>query len=620
MNSRSIGRIISISPRGITAEIYDSLGSFINTSDGIMFVGEIGSYVSIYETGRTLIGEIEGVEERPTITDKPLGKPNSSRLVYVSLVGEIKNKVFSFGVSKMPLIFSEICIISEEEFKVILDIEQEEEKIEENNSRLLTLTLGKSVLFSAYDVKVNIDKFFGFHFAVFGNTGAGKSNTIAKIIQSIFSKTNYSATGAKFIIIDSNGEYSQAFEQLSTYNPEIKVSDVQASESLYENSLEIPVWALSADDWAILLHASEKTQLPVIKRALDIAKCFYSKNSNDEVKNHILASTLLGILNSSDSTASKSDKLKTIISLFGTNEINPDKRIGTKTILQSITVNYGNFADLEPFISFLRDFLLDDISSRLQTSVIVTYSLDQFIKAVDFATLYEGSISSQRIQEYTSTLTTRLQSFADGIHGRIFCKTSYPNVDAYVSSLIGNNQILNIDISSLDDSAAEVVTKVLAKLFFDYLRGQKNKATMPINLIIEEAHRFIKNEASFNVVGYNIFERIAKEGRKYGLLLGISSQRPSELSKTVVSQCSNFIIHRIQNPDDLTYLSKMVPYISQAIIDRLTYLPTGTALVFGTAINLPSLTAFSEANPSPDSHNAKISELWYRPLDTIQGS
>ena len=134
---------------------------------------------------------------------------------------------------------------------------------------------------------------------------------------------------------------------------------------------------------------------------------------------------------------------------------------------------------------------------------------------------------------------------------------------------------------------------------------------MPINLIIEEAHRFIKNDNSSSNMSFNIFERIAKEGRKYGFLMGISSQRPSELSKTVVSQCSNFIIHRVQNPDDLMYISKMVPYINKSILDRLTYLQTGNALVFGTAINIPTLTKFTIASPETDSHSARISEKWY---------
>ena len=133
----------------------------------------------------------------------------------------------------------------------------------------------------------------------------------------------------------------------------------------------------------------------------------------------------------------------------------------------------------------------------------------------------------------------------------------------------------------------------------------------PINLIIEEAHRYVAENKLQTELGFDIFERVAKEGRKFRFLLGISSQRPSELSRTVVSQCSNFIVHRVQNPDDLNYISKMVPYINKGIIERLTYLKTGSALVFGTAINIPTLTEFAPANPKTDSDSAEISKSWF---------
>jgi len=165
--------------------------------------------------------------------------------------------------------------------------------------------------------------------------------------------------------------------------------------------------------------------------------------------------------------------------------------------------------------------------------------------------------------------------------------------------------------SNLDDTATEVVTKVFSKMLFDYLRALSPRNSMPINLILEEAHRFVRSDMDYGVLGYNIFERIAKEGRKFGLLMGISSQRPSELSKTVVSQCNNFIIHKIQNPDDIQYISRMVPYMNQGMVDRITYLRRGYALVFGTAINLPTLTAFEKASPSPNSGNSNIVEKWY---------
>ena len=614
MNSRSIGKLTSVSQKGIVAEIYPGIGNYINTVDGIRFVGEVGAYVSIHDIGRTIIGEITGVVEKPELSGAGFVKPNSTRQVYIGLVGEIISDKFYFGVSKMPLIFSEINIISEQDLRTMLEVAGEEVEVSEGNTRALLLPIGKSVIFSDYDVKVNIDRFFGFHFAVFGNTGAGKSNTIASMIQEVYKKNNYAAKGSKFVFIDSNGEYEQAFAELHNRNPEISIKALIATEdNTAENRLEIPVWALSADDWAILLHATEKTQVPILKRAIDLARIFFDPDNEDEdVKNHVLASTLIGILNSSDSSPSKSDKLKAVLTTFHTDTLSLSTQItGNITLQDAIKVNYGQLGEASRIIEHLSNFVRGDIGDLLIHGTQVTYSIRDFYQAVQFATLYEGSISSQRIQEYTSTLVTRLQALQDGIQGRILTKTKFNSVDDYVAYILGENQVVNIDVSLLDDASAEVVTKVLAKLLLDCLKRRERKADMPINFIIEEAHRFIRNEMNYGPIGYNIFERIAKEGRKYGLLLGISSQRPSELSKTVVSQCSNFIIHRVQNPDDLQYIQKMVPYVNQGMIERLTYLQTGHGLVFGTAINLPTLTRFPEASPKPDSENAKISEKWY---------
>lgn len=615
MSSREIGKISSVGIHGVIADVNSDLGNYINTIDGILFVGEVGSYVSIYEIGRTIIAEIIGVDEKTQlINSREMVKPNSKRQVYLNLIGEIVEDKFQFGVSKMPLIFSTVYMVSQNELITMLEVGKEEMKIsgESSKTRAVLLTIGKSVIFPDYDVKINIDKFFGFHFAVFGNTGAGKSNTVARILQNVFVKYNYSAKGAKFVIIDSNGEYNKAFSKLNEINPQIKHSLMIADEDS-RIKFEIPVWALSADDWAILLHASEKTQMPVLKRAIDIARVFYSADAtNQELRNHILASTLLGIIQSSDSSPSKSDKLKAIVTKFRTNEINMNSVLSnSKTLRESMNINYGSMPDEEVVISFLSNYLNQELIIENITQSMVPYSLEDFSQAVEFATLYEGSISSQRIQEYTATLTTRLHTIQEGIQGRILSRTTYDTIDDYIDMLLGENQIVDLDISTLDDASAEVVTKVLAKLLLDYLKRKEIKAETPINFIIEEAHRFIKNEANHGVVGYNIFERIAKEGRKFGMLLGISSQRPSELSKTVVSQCSNFIVHRVQNPDDLQYISRMVPYINQNMIERLTYLQTGNALVFGSAINLPTLTKFAKANPTTDSDNAKISEKWY---------
>src|SRR5690606_21221145 len=126
MNSRSIGKIISIGNKGIIAEVYDNMGNYINVSDGIRFVGEVGSYVSIYDVGRVIIAEIIGIDEKPQITNQLYSKPNSNRQIYLNLLGEIIEGKFHFGVSKMPLIFSEVYIISENDLKIMLEVGDDE--------------------------------------------------------------------------------------------------------------------------------------------------------------------------------------------------------------------------------------------------------------------------------------------------------------------------------------------------------------------------------------------------------------------------------------------------------------------------------------------------------------
>lgn len=631
MNNRVIGRIISINHNNVTAELTQNLGSYITLYDGIRFVGEIGSYVAIDDLNRRIIAEIVSVDEKNDMAAEKLNKAESRRYLKINLLGEISNGIFNFGVTKMPPVFSEIKIISESDLKLMLDINENDITDGSGKTKLTVLPIGSSVMFPEYQVKVKLNEFFGFHFAVFGNTGSGKSNTIANIIQRIFSKENYSARGAKFIVFDSNGEYESAFKSVNKTNSQINARFLSTSYDA-ENRLTIPVWALSVDDWAILLHASEKTQVPIISRALDIIKVFDSSGEGDtakKVRNHIVASVIKDVLSSSENPTTQSAKILMILNKFHTEEIKletviPANReadvnnVGGRnatpvqlSISTALSLSYAKMYAPVSLMEYCNGFILPNINDLIENKPIVPYSLKRFTEAVEFAVLYEGSISSTRIYEYTSTLVTRLKHLSESEQGSFFDKTEFTTIEGYIKSIIGESQLLNIDISSLDDTATEVVTKVFCKMLFDYMRSLKPRNTMPINLILEEAHRFVRSDMDYGVLGYNIFERIAKEGRKFGLLMGISSQRPSELSKTVVSQCSNFIIHKIQNPDDIQYVSRMVPYINQGIVDRITYLRRGHALVFGTAINLPTLTAFDKANPTPNSGNSNIVEKWY---------
>ena len=198
------------------------------------------------------------------------------------------------------------------------------------------------------------------------------------------------------------------------------------------------------------------------------------------------------------------------------------------------------------------------------------------------------------------------------------------DIECFVAGFLGlsrcdgkyykNTQIVVLDMNEAADEVVEVASAVMARLVFDRLRGADPRNRFPVNLILEEAHRYVAEHPSrYAIDASRTFERIAKEGRKYGMFIMVASQRPSELSKTVLSQCSNFVVHRIQNPDDLAHVRQMTPFISESVMKRLPSLPKQHALIFGNAVNLPTTFRVRDVNPKPRSDDAAIRELWFRP-------
>ena len=160
------------------------------------------------------------------------------------------------------------------------------------------------------------------------------------------------------------------------------------------------------------------------------------------------------------------------------------------------------------------------------------------------------------------------------------------------------------------DDFAKVITKVYSRLLFEFTKGLKNRASIPFHILVEEAHRYIQNDTDRFLIGYNIFERIAKEGRKYGLILGLISQRPVELSDTVISQCSNFLIFKMNHPVDVDYIRKMVPNISDDVVEKQKTLQSGTCLGFGSAFKIPLIVKLKMPDPMPKSGNCDVVSIW----------
>ena len=134
---------------------------------------------------------------------------------------------------------------------------------------------------------------------------------------------------------------------------------------------------------------------------------------------------------------------------------------------------------------------------------------------------------------------------------------------------------------------------------------------MPFHIILEEAHRYVQNDTDVELIGYNIFERITKEGRKYGIILGLISQRPSEISQTAISQCSNFLIFKMFHPLDLEFISYIISSNNDILINKIKYLNPGTCIMYGSAFKLPTIAKIGEPNPTPLSNSCDINSTWY---------
>ena len=214
-----------------------------------------------------------------------------------------------------------------------------------------------------------------------------------------------------------------------------------------------------------------------------------------------------------------------------------------------------------------------------------------------------------------AALKVKLHSIAKSSLRRYFECDKFVTINDYISELIliGNNkrsQIINFVLEGIDDRFAKALVKIYSRIIFNFVKSLPSRGGMPIHIMLEEAHRYVQKDSDSSLLGYNIFERIAKEGRKFGLIMDLVTQRPTELSENVISQCSNFLIFKINHPRDLEYIEKMVPNISEDVIEKQKSLQAGTCIAFGKMMKIPMIVKIQIPNPAPQSSNANIFDKW----------
>jgi hypothetical protein len=617
---RVIGKVVAINSDRFSVELLSGLDNFnVNGYDDIHYFAQLNSYVIVPYQNYYIVAEVSGVREKDlnvpfsNPTEQILSKIQAGKYLEVLPIGTIKDDQFDFGVSVYPTLYSDVLYIKEQELDTIFKTNSSKKPIEGTDKyRYTSLPIGKSIIFPDYEVKIDIDKFFGSHSAVLGNTGSGKSCTIASMLQTLYKLENNSATGSTFIFFDVNGEYKQAFKNLKD-NKDIQVTNFSIDTEATNEKFQLPHWFLNIDEWALLLKASEKSQLPILRNALG-----FTQNLSQEIISHIYACNIMYVYEHWESSVTKRQR---IISLIDKSKIAID--------YSKLDAKFGNFSNKQEEDNFkisVKNYIKEDVNIDLKFNSDY-FEFKDLEQALENAILYEEYHGNKQIRDYCSSMITRFKSIKEREDFKFLTTTqNNKSIDEYICSLLGvenqgdnatkKNQVIIIDLNSANDETVEVISCVISRLIFEKLKTAKNRNQFPINLVLEEAHRYISTESGKIFGDANrIFERIAKEGRKYGMFLLVSSQRPSELSRTVLSQCSNFIVHRIQNPEDLSHIRQITPHISETILKRLPSIPTQHALIFGHSVNLPTTFKVNEANPKPKSDNNEISKNWFKEKD-----
>lgn len=542
-----------------------------------------------------ILGEVEEVNDE---------------IIKIRFLGEFIGNKYISGVIRKPVLSSKIRQINDEELQSLMGSYSDK-----------TFILGQSAIYKGHTVYVDINDLLSNHMAIFGNSGSGKSCGVARMVQNLFSNPEFIAYNANIFIFDAYGEYKTAFSKLNELNPNYSYKFITTNPTdATDQRLSIPVHLLTLDDMTLLLQVSSHTQIPIIERALKLAKVFADVSDEATMyKNHLIAKALLAILFSNETTKEKKNEVFQVIQVCHTKEFNFDTDIPgvgyTRKFSDCFEIDsHGNFGESVLINEYILKFINDDLEGKISAKPVY-YTLKDFASALEFTLISEGFLHNEAIRDDVSILKVRLNSILNSNVGTYFNYPNYITLDQYIASLVATPnrkkaQIININLEDMDDTYAKVLVKIYARMFFEFAKSRTQRASIPFHLFLEEAHRYVSKDADTFLLGYNIFERIAKEGRKYGVLLNIISQRPVEISDTVISQCSNFLIFKMTHPKDIEYIRTMLPNISQDVIEKQKVLQPGNCVGFGGAFKLPMIIKLEMPNPMPYSTNCNVNERW----------
>lgn len=561
----------------------------------------------------------------------PLRKMSLNPLGCLEYEGQRDGKeryTFRRGVEAYPTVGDPVLLPTQNQLRSI---------VESGENR--HVKIGVSPLAANADVCIDPDRLFGRHLAVLGNTGSGKSCSVAGLIRWSMDAARKASGGrdpnARFIVLDPNGEYANTFRDMS----KVRVFAVEPDTDAGVEPLQIPLWFWNTVEWSAFTQASAKAQRPTLIQALRSVRdgaIEASVSPSHEMRRFLRTLvSAIQIERNSGSPWSRFPHPKNFfekIKKWQDGLDNDDSfSLGERQALGAFTDKISEFSQARsgPYPTF--DFTRGEIDEFLalartahaafggsdtdilpiDADVPREFTGDQLLRSV------EANAELLNVSEYVETMLMRIRTIlSDSRMKTVTGDTQGVTLASWLENYIGDNQASNgsvtvIDLSLVPAEVVHIITAVIARMTLEALqryRKLNHGKTLPSVLVMEEAHTFIKRykddaeNQSSAAICCQVFEKIAREGRKFGLGLVLSSQRPSELSQTVLSQCNSYLLHRISNDRDQELVHKLVPDNLRGLLRDLPSLPSRHAILLGWASELPVLV---QMNSLPDGQRPK---------------
>ena len=592
-----IGTIYSVDGRVVKVLVdRDKNSSHLVYQGNLIKNVAVGSYVKILKGFESIIGKVESeyVECNKVYNEQYNSQEETiNRFLIVKLIGHIEADSYRKGLTELPLIANECHLLTNNEFEMIHSFGSKDD---------IYIEIGSIASDPLVPISIGVNKLFASHIGIFGNTGSGKSYTLAKIYRQLFEKFKNNENfknNAKFLFYDFNGEYSKEdaiiegkkIYDLST-NTEAGLDKIPLSDDdmLDENLL------------CIFANATEKTQRPFIVRCI---KLYYSIGGElDKFKNY-LREQIFSILQ-------MSDKVKGDLLIDYVEEIlPPNKKNGIDIGLRDDFSYHSNaqcyfkkdrsngFINFQERPQCIRDL---KIYQQVEKFSFSNNFIKKFICIMYMRLIYD-MLGNRAMNEHIAPAINKLKSNEKNIE-KVF------DFSNQIDSFWDESNIVVINLCNVNTDMKKLIPLLLTnKLYNEYKKKRDNKSYL--NIIVDEAHNILSYQStreseSWKDYRLEVFEEIIKEGRKFGVFMTIASQRPSDISSTIISQLHNYFIHRLMNERDIQQVNNTISYLDKVSVESLPILSTGVCVLAGQLAEMPIIVQIDRIEDKNKPYNETI--------------